>query len=590
MSRINEETVREIRERCDIVEVISGYLPLKRSGANYQGLCPFHQEKSPSFNVNAPRQIFHCFGCGTGGNVFTFVMRMEGLSFPETVRRLGERVGITVEETPVTPADRQRRDQREKLLRINEAACAFYHRLLLEDAAGAPGRRYLRQRGFEAEIVRAFRLGFAPGQWEALTSHLTAQGFSGEELRAAGLVREGSGSRGDRDLFHNRLLFPILDTEGQVVAFGGRVLDDGLPKYLNSPETLVYHKGRTLYGLHQGRDSIRQSRAVLVVEGYFDLLALHRAGISNAVAACGTALTADHARLLKRYAEQALLVFDADKAGRQATFRAMDALIPEGVETKAVTLSGGEDPDSFLSGQGVEAFRTRLAAARPVLELFIEEQLRLHGDSIAGRARAAEEVLARIRRLPSDLERDLSLQLLAARTGLDKQLLTGKGQNAPPPRRQLPVAGGEARRNRTDGTDRTQLYLLRLMLANDQARTKVRQEGTPELFSTPAHREVADYLLGLSAADGQLPGQLLDGLPPGEAQALLSGLLLANDQQDWAADSDRIFADCHKAVAAEAQRRRLRELQELISDAERRADSAAVEKFLREFSDIQKNL
>jgi len=590
MSRINEETVREIRERCDIVEVISGYLPLKRSGANFQGLCPFHQEKSPSFNVNAPRQIFHCFGCGTGGNVFTFVMRMEGLSFPETVRRLGERVGITVEETPVTPADRQRRDQREKLLRINEAACAFYHRLLLEDADGAPGRRYLRQRGFEAEIVRAFRLGFAPGQWEALTGHLTAQGFSGEDLRAAGLVREGSSGRGDRDLFHNRLLFPILDAEGQVVAFGGRVLDDGLPKYLNSPETQLYHKGRTLYGLYQGRDSIRQSRTVLVVEGYFDLLALHRAGISNAVAACGTALTGDHARLLKRYAEQALLVFDADKAGRQATFRAMDALIPEGVETKAVTLSGGEDPDSFLAGHGVDAFQSRLAAARPALELFIEEQLQVHGDSIAGRARAAEEVLTRIRRLPSDLERDLSLQLLAARTGLDKQLLAGKGQNTPSPRRQLPAAGGEARRKQADGNERTQTYLLRLMLASDQARTKVRQEGTAGLFSAPVHREVADYLLSQSAADGRLPGELLDGLPPGEAQALLSGLLLADDQQDWAVDSDRLFADCHKAVAAEAQRQRLKELEELISEAERSGDSTAVAEYSRELVDIKKNL
>ncbi len=589
MSRINEETVREIRERSDIVAVISSYLPLKRSGANYQGLCPFHQEKSPSFNVNAPRQIFHCFGCGVGGNVFSFVMRMEGLSFPEAVKQLGERVGITVEETPVTPADRQRRDQRDKLLRINEAACTFYHRLLLEDAAGAPGRRYLRQRGFEAEIVRAFRLGFAPDQWEALTGHLTAQGFSREELRAAGLVREGSGSRGDRDLFHNRLLFPILDAEGKVVAFGGRVLDDGLPKYLNSPETPVYHKGRTLYGLYQGRDAIRLARAVLVVEGYFDLLALHRAGIANVVAACGTALTSDHARLLKRYAEQALLVFDADKAGRAATFRAMDALIPEGIEIKAVTLAAGEDPDSFLAQQGTEAFQTHLAAARPVLELFIEEQLQLHGDSIAGRARAAEEVLARIRRLPSELERDLFLQHLAARTGLDKQLLAGKGQNTPAPRR-LPVAGEEPRRNRVDSTDRIQTYLLRLMLASDQARTKVRQEGTAGLFSAAVHREAADYLLNQSAADGRLPAELLDGLPPGEAQALLSGLLLADDQQDWASDSDRIFADCRKAVAAAGQRQRLKELERLIDEADRRGDTEAHAQYSREFVNIKKNL
>jgi DNA primase len=590
MSRINEETVREIRERSDIVEVISSYLPLKRSGANYQGLCPFHQEKSPSFNVNAPRQIFHCFGCGVGGNVFSFVMRMEGLSFPETVKRLGERVGIAVEETPVTPADRQRRDQREKLLRINEAACTFYHRLLLDDAAGAPGRRYLRQRGFEAEIVRAFRLGFAPDQWEALTGHLTAQGFSREELRAAGLVREGSGGRGDRDLFHNRLLFPILDAEGKVVAFGGRVLDDALPKYLNSPETPVYHKGRTLYGLYQGRDAIRQARAVLVVEGYFDLLALHRAGIANAVAACGTALTGDHARLLKRYAEQALLVFDADKAGRAATFRAMDALIPEGIEIKAVTLAAGEDPDSFLAGQGVEAFRERLAAARPVLELFIDEQLQLHGDSIAGRARAAEEVLARIRRLPSDLERDLFLQHLAARTGLDKRLLTGRGQIAAPSRKPLPPSGAVAHQGDADGTLRAQTYLLRLLLVSAPLRARVRQEGPASLFTSAAHCQVANYLLAAESADGNLPEQLLDGLEDIEAQALLSGLLLAENQEQWAVDPDKIFADCRKAAASALHRQRLLELQRLIDEAEQGGDPAALARYARELVDIKKNL
>mgnify|MGYP001338010509 CR=1 FL=1 len=589
MSRINEETVREIRDRSDIVEVISSYLPLRRSGANYQGLCPFHQEKSPSFNVNAPRQIFHCFGCGVGGNVFTFVMRMEGLTFPEAVKRLGEKAGITVEETPVTPADRQRRDQREKIVRINEVACDFYHRLLLEDPAGAPGRRYLRQRGYEAEMVKAFRLGFAPDQWEALVGHLSAQGFVREEMRAAGLVREGSAGRGDRDLFHSRLLFPILDPEGRVVAFGGRVLDNGTPKYLNSPETPVYHKGRILYGLYQGREAIRQARAVLVVEGYFDLLALHRAGIANAVAACGTALTADHARLLKRYAEQAILVFDADKAGRQATFRAMDALLPEGLAVSAVGLAAGEDPDSFLTAEGPGAFQARLAAARPALELFIDEQLEQHGNRVEGRARAAEEVLARIRRLPSDLERNLYLKQLAVRTGLDEALLQGKGRGAMPAS-PVPRPAGHVRRIEPDAAERTQEFLLRLMLLSEQARKRVHNEGTEVLFSSPVHRELADYLLGVETADGCLPEPLLDGLAGIEAQALLSGLLLAEDQQEWAVDPERIFIDCRRAVAAGGQRRRLAELQELVREAERAGDGAALEKYARELVLTKKNL
>jgi DNA primase len=589
MSRINEDTVREIRERSDIVEVISSYLPLRRSGANYQGLCPFHQEKSPSFNVNAPRQIFHCFGCGEGGNVFSFIMRMEGLTFPEAVKRLGEKAGITVEETPVTPADRQRRDQREQLLRINEAACDFYHRLLLEDAAGAPGRRYLRQRGYEADIVKSFRLGFAPDQWEALVGHLVTQGFAKEDMRAAGLVREGSAGRNDRDLFHSRLLFPILDPEGRVVAFGGRVLDEGTPKYLNSPETPVYQKGRTLYGLYQGRDAIRQARAVLVVEGYFDLLALHRAGIANAVAACGTALTADHSRLLKRYAEKAVLVFDADKAGRQATFRAMDALLPEGLAVSAVALAAGEDPDSFLAGEGTAAFHARLAEARPALELYLDEQLLLHGDSVEGRSRAAEEVLLRIRRLPSDLERNLYLKQLAARTGLDEGLLQSKGRGVVPSR-PAPRPPSRARRGETDAATRTQTFLLRLMLANERARNRVKSEGTAVLFSSPVHREVADGLLAAEDAEGNLPAQLLDGLPGIESQALLSGLMLAEDQEEWAADPERIFTDCRRAVAAGAQRQRLHELQELVREAAQAGDASAVEKYNRELVSVKKNL
>jgi DNA primase len=590
MSRINEETVREIRERCDIVEVIASYLPLRRSGANYLGLCPFHQEKSPSFNVNAPRQIFHCFGCGVGGNVFTFLMRMEGLTFPEAVKRLGEKIGVTVEETPVTPADRQRRDQRERLVKINEAACAFYHRLLLEDAAGAPARRYLRQRGYEADTVRAFRLGFAPDQWEALAGYLASHGFTAAEMRAAGLVREGREGRGDRDLFHNRLLFPIMDAEGRVVAFGGRVLDGGTPKYLNSPETTLYHKGRILYGLYQGRDAIRQTRAVLVVEGYFDLLALHRAGISNAVAACGTALTADHARLLKRYAETAILVFDADQAGRQATFRAMDALLPEGLAVSGVGLAAGEDPDSFLASAGPEAFRACLAEARPALELFIDEQLQLHGGRVEGRARAAEEVLTRIRRLPSDLQRNLYLKQLAARTGLDEALLQAKGRGVAPPRPAAPPPPGPARRPAAEADERTQTYLLRLMLANDRARSRVRSEGVEGLFAAPLHRAIANHLLAIETADGGLPGQVLDGLDDGDAQALLSGLVIAEGQESWAADPERIFADCRRAVAAGSGRQRLVELQELIRIAERDGNPDAVEKYVRELLEIKKKL
>ncbi|MDH3998233.1 MAG: DNA primase, partial [Desulfuromonadales bacterium] len=284
MGRISEDKIQEIRDRTDIVEVVGSYLPLKHSGANHQGLCPFHQEKSPSFNVNSTRQIFHCFGCGVGGNVFSFLMRMEGLSFPEAVKRMGEKVGVEIEEEAVSPAEIKQREERERMARINQAANEFYHQTLLDGADSKLGRHYLRQRGYEGETVRSFQLGFAPEAWEALSKHLQQKGFSVDDLRKTGLVRPGKQDRGDYDLFRNRLLFPIHDLQGQVVGFGGRVLDDSLPKYINSPESPLYNKSRILYGLYQARDAIRHSDEVLVVEGYFDVLALHRAGFEGSVA------------------------------------------------------------------------------------------------------------------------------------------------------------------------------------------------------------------------------------------------------------------------------------------------------------------
>ena len=591
MGRIAEEKIQEIRDRVDIVEVVAGYLPLKRSGVNHQGLCPFHQEKSPSFNVNASRQIFHCFGCGVGGNVFSFIMRMEGLSFPDAVRRLGEKVGVEVEEEAVSPAEIRRREVRERLMRINEAAGAFYHHLLLEEEEGASGRRYLRQRGYAGETVRAFQLGFAPEGWEALATHLAVKNFSAEEVRLAGLVRPGKQGRGDYDLFRNRLLFPIHDLQGRMVAFGGRVLDDSLPKYINSPETEVYHKGQVLYGLYQARDAIRHNGEALVVEGYFDVLALHRAGFAGAVATCGTALTADHARLLKRFADKVLLIFDEDAAGRQATFRAMDALLPVGLAVSVIAMPAGEDPDSLLKARGEEDFRSCLAAARPVLEVFIEERLSNNDQSVEGRARAAEQVLERIRLLPGDLERSLYLKRLASLTGLDVELLQSKvrgGSVMPPPVRRATSPPSTVRLP-TPETGQTQKYLLRLMLIDDQQRRRVHEEGTAKLFLDEFYCALADYLLSREDEEGRLPVDLIDASLDETQQSLLASLVLQEDQE-WADNPEKIFIDCRRAVSNSILKQRLREIRRLEEEAQRNDDETALVQYLRERTEINQKL
>ena len=590
MGRIADEKIDEIRERTDIVEVVSSYLSLKRSGVNHQGLCPFHQEKSPSFNVNSARQIFHCFGCGVGGNVFSFLMRMEGLSFPDAVRRLGEKVGVEVEEEAVSPEEVRRRDERERILRINEVAGEFYQQLLLTDEEGAPGRRYLRQRGYESEIVRTFQLGFAPGGWESLAKHLTGKSFSSEDSQKAGLVRPGKQERGDYDLFRNRLLFPIHDLQGRMVAFGGRVLDDSLPKYINSPETAVYHKGQTLYGLYQARDAMRHNGEALVVEGYFDVLALHRAGFPGAVATCGTALTADHARLLKRYADKILLIFDEDAAGRQATFRAMDALVPAGLSVSVVTMPVGEDPDSLLKEKGEEGFRLCLDAARPVLEVFIEDQLHVNDESVEGRARAAEQVLERIKRLPGDLERSLYVKRLAELTGLDVELLKSKVRGGVPALKQgrAPAQSNPVRKLAAE-TGQTQKYLLRLMLMDDQQRRLVRQEGTADLFIDDLFRGLADYLLSREDEEGNLPDDLIDAALDADQQSLLTSLTF-QEAGDWADNADKIFTDCRRAASNYALKRRLKEISSLEDEARNNNDEAGLTKYLRERMEINQKL
>ena len=591
MGRIADDKIEEIRDRTDIVEVVSSYLPLKRSGVNHQGLCPFHQEKSPSFNVNSARQIFHCFGCGVGGNVFSFLMRMEGLSFPDAVRRLGEKVGIEVEEEALSPTEVRRREERERLLRINEAAGAFYHQVLVEDEPGVSGRRYLRQRGYEGETVRAFQLGFAPESRGVLERHLAEKQFSSDDVRQSGLVRPDKQGRGHYELFRNRLLFPIHDLQGKIVAFGGRVLDDSLPKYINSPETPVYHKGQTLYGLYQARDAMRHSGEALVVEGYFDVLALHRAGFAGAVATCGTALTSDHARLLKRYADKILLIFDEDAAGRQATFRAMDALLPVGLAVSVVAMPAGEDPDSLLKAEGEDGFRNCLDAARPVLEVFIEDQLRVNDQSVEGRARAAEQALERIRRLPGDLERSLYLQRLADLTGLDIGLLKSKasgGSLVQPKLHRSAAQSAPARRDLSE-TGQTEKYLLRLMLVDDQQRRRVREEGTEKLFLNDLFRGLADYLLGCEDGDGRLPEDLFDASLDEAQQSLLASLKFQEDQ-GWADNPEKIFADCHVAVSYFVLKQRRKEIDRLEEEAQRNNDEAALMKCQRERMEINQKL
>jgi DNA primase len=600
--RIGEDKVEQIRARADIVEVISSYVNLKRAGRNHVGLCPFHAEKTPSFNVNADRQIYHCFGCEVGGDVFAFLMNMEGLSFPEAVRRLGERYGIEVEEETVTPEEEQRREERERLLRVTEVACEFYHRLLVEDPVGRPARSYLRHRGFDGELARQFKLGWAPAAWEALAKHLQEKGFDPKWARdRLGLVRASNEGRGDYDLFRRRLLFPILDERGRPVAFGGRILEGDGPKYINSPESPIYHKGRVLYGLYQARDAMRHKGEAIVVEGYFDQLALYRAGFHNTVATCGTALTPDHVRLLKRFSDRVLLLFDQDSAGHKATFRAMEVLLPEGLQVSVVTLEPGEDPDSFLRNHDAQQMQQRLDAARSVVEVFIEQTLAEHGEDIEGRARAVEKILVKLQLLPGDIQRDLYLKDLAVRTGLDEQLLRRKAlpQATPQPVAQQPVVVSQPPRTVRSAAPtasappglalKAQRILLRLILSYESTRNDARQLGLDELFEEGDLRVLAERALSQPVGNaGAEENMRIDDLSESQ-KGLLSGILI-EDEALFAENSDELFQKCYETVKKERMKQQLQQLQELMREAERGQDFTQMATWTREFHELTRKL
>jgi DNA primase len=382
-------TLEQVRAANDIVDIIGAVLPLKRAGASFVALCPFHKEKTPSFHVNPQRQIFHCFGCHKGGDVFRFVQDYENLSFPEAVRRLAERARIPLELNP-DDGSRERRSAKERLLELHEAIAQRWHAVLATDAAGQTARDYLDRRGVGAEAIELFRLGAAPDAWDDTVNWARAKRYDLQLIEQAGLVVRKEGSDHYYDRFRGRLMFPINDEQGRVIAFSGRILtgDEKTAKYVNSPETPIFTKGRILYGLDKAKRAILDAGSVIVCEGQLDLIACHLAGIRNSVAPQGTALTADHARILRRYCEEVVLCFDSDTAGQNAAIRALEDLLASGLAIRVACIPAPHDPDSYVKAHGPDAFRQLLHSAPDFFEFYLDHLAQQHNPA-ADRGRLA---------------------------------------------------------------------------------------------------------------------------------------------------------------------------------------------------------
>jgi DNA primase len=413
------EAKEEVRRAADIVEIIGQYVQLKKAGQNYVGLCPFHSERSPSFTVNQNKQIYHCFGCGRGGDVFTFWMEYHNLSFPQSLQDLAERYSIPLPQRRDAAAERKKAEIKEQLFRINELACGYFHGVLLKSAKGKAGRDYLSRRGISDETISIFRLGYSVNSWDALTNYMRSKGCSLEQVAQAGLiVGKKDGTYYDR--FRNRILFPIFDLNRHTIGFGGRVLDDTLPKYINTPETPIYHKGSWLYGLDSAYKDIREQGRAILVEGYMDVLALRQYGISNAVATLGTALTGDQVRRLKGHAKDLIVLFDPDDAGRTAALKSFPLCLNEGVTARVLVLPQGQDPDSYIHDRGPDAFRELLEGAAPIFDFYLAQAVANMDSGVDGKIKVLNEALPIFLELDEGATRFLYVKQFSEATGIEE--------------------------------------------------------------------------------------------------------------------------------------------------------------------------
>ncbi len=545
---ISDEIINQIRDRIDIADIVSHHVSLSKAGQNLKGLCPFHQEKSPSFTVSPSRQIFHCFGCGAGGNVFTFLTRITGGSFPEVVRDLGRKVGIEVEEAAAHAGPWAA--QTNRVEQLNQAAAAWFQQNLRDERIGLGALEYLAGRGIQQTTIDQFGIGVASTEWDGLLKALAKQGFAHGDLAAAGLVVARDSGSGYYDRFRARVMFTITDLRKRVVGFGGRVLGEGMPKYLNSPDTLLFKKGQTLFAFDHAREAIARTKTVIVVEGYFDAIALHQAGITHTVATLGTALTPEHIQALRRFAANVVLLFDPDAAGVRAALRGLDLFVNSGLGVKVVTLPAGDDPDTFVRKEGAGAFARMEEAAPSLLDYALDHSLtQAEAGSLESRIRSVDDVLRILQKSEHPIEREERIRVVAERLGINQSrlierypaLLNQQKKGALAPRAQT-TEGSAAAVFKGSPEERD---LVLLLLHGKLSPADVRRLR-PEAFTVAACRKLVELALTRLDRDGRIGVRpLLDvAVDDPDCGALATELSLRDDHFDDVPAHIKACLDC----------------------------------------------
>lgn len=527
--RYSDDMIEEVRVKNDIVDVISQYVKLQRKGSSYFGLCPFHNEKTPSFSVSPAKQMYYCFGCGAGGNVFTFIMEYENFSFGEALKFLADRVGVELPQIEYSKEAQAQANLRSSLLEIQKAAASyFYYNLRREN--GKTAYHYLKNRGLSDETMKKFGLGYSDKYSDDLYQYLKKKGYSDELLLESGLFQADE-RKGIYDKFWNRVIFPIMDVNNRVIGFGGRVMGEGMPKYLNSPETKIFDKSRNLYGLNIARTS--RKKQLIICEGYMDVISMHQAGFTNAVASLGTALTSGHASLIKRYTDEVLLLYDSDEAGVRAALRGIPILRSAGVKSKVVDLKPYKDPDEFIKAEGPERFEERLSKAMNSF-LFIVQTRESQYDlsDPQGKTDFYRDIAARLLDFEEELERNNYIEAIARKYGVGMEelkkmvnQLAMKGTAAQNYSRPREVRRKEG--TRESGVEKSQKLMLTWMVSYPQIFSVVEEFLSPEDFTTPLYHRVAKMLFQQARGEGINPAKLLNQFMDSQEQSEVASLFNA---------------------------------------------------------------
>jgi DNA primase len=590
MGRFGDDKIEEVRSRADIVEIVGAHVRLRRAGRNFVGLCPFHNEKTPSFSVNAERGFFHCFGCGVGGSVFNFITRIEGLTFPEAVRSLAKKYGVTLPEHDVSGPGA---GEREAMLKASEVAAEFFAHVLWNTNDGAMARDYLKSRGISVETARAFMIGYAPSRPASLTKALEKRGLRDAGIKVGLVKKDGNVaiSADMYDMFRGRVMFPIRDAQGRAIAFGGRVLDTRLPKYINSPESPLYSKARTLYGLFEARQAISSSAAsgkdrAILVEGYFDVIALWQAGFKEAVAGCGTALTVEQLRVLSRYTKNVIACFDGDAAGRKASMRALEIFLQAGLLGRGIFIPSGFDPDTFVRERGEAAFADLTEQSELLVDYFIRDQVEKVGGPTAPldkRFEAAKLISEKLRLISDEFQFNMIVRKTEGLLGVGEEVLRkearGAGRSAPPSRfardtranaNPMPAASAAAG---GDAGAKAEIGLIALALLHPELRNEIAQSGAEANFEEIRLGSVLADLCRTDEPYTALEEWIADRLTA-EEQGRVSEFAVGPTADEVEDETQKVSSDLEKCralandyVVALERRRRIRELGRLRQSA-----------------------